>query len=46
LFVLAILGAVWFKMNMHLKAFGFQFIAVFVALMIVQSVLLIKANND
>lgn len=46
LFVLAILGAVWYKMNLHLKAFGFQFIAVFVALMIVQSVLLIKANND
>lgn len=46
LFVLAILGAVWYKMNIHLKAFGFQFIAVFVSLMIVQSILLIKANND
>lgn len=46
LFVLAILGAVWYKMNMHLKAFGFQFIAVFVALMIVQSILLVKSNKE
>lgn len=43
--VLSILVAVAYKMNGHLKAFGFQFIAVFIFLMALQSFFIIKINN-
>lgn len=43
--VLAIIGAVWYKSNHNLRAFGLQFVSVFVALMIIQSFLLLRANK-
>lgn len=43
--VLSILVAVAYKMNVHLKAFGFQFVAIFILLMLLQSFFIIQMNN-
>lgn len=43
--VLSILMAVWYKAFEHLKSFGFQFISVFLVLMLIQSVLLIRLGS-
>lgn len=43
--VLSILVAVAYKMNTHLKAFGFQFVAIFILLMLLQSFFIIQMNN-
>jgi len=43
--VLSVIGAIWYKMPYHLKAFGFQFIGVFIALMIAQSVIILRNNK-
>lgn len=44
--VLSILMAVWYKAGTFLKAFGFQFIAVFLLLMLIQSILLIRLGKS
>jgi len=43
--VLSILGAVWYKMPFHLKAFGFQFICLFITLMVIQSAVILRINK-
>ncbi len=43
--VLSIMAAVWYKMNAHLKPFAFQFLGLFIALMIAQSVLINSARS-
>lgn len=44
--VLSILMAVWYKAGIHLKPFGFQFISVFIILMMIQSILLIRLGRN
>ena len=43
--VLSVIGAVWYKLPHNFKAFGFQFIGLFIFLMIVQSVLILRNNK-
>lgn len=43
--ILSILVAVAYKMNGHLKAFGFQFISIFILLMFLQSFFIVRINN-
>lgn len=43
--VLSVIAAVWYTNKIHLKEFGLQFISAFIALLAVQSVLLILVNN-
>lgn len=40
--ILSVIAAVWYVSEPHLKAFGLQFVSVFVLLMFVQSFLLIR----
>ncbi len=44
--VLSILVAIAFKMHAHLRAFGFQFISIFILLMLMQSYFIVKAANE
>jgi hypothetical protein len=46
LMVLSILMAVWYKDFKYLKAFGFQFLSIFLVLMLIQSVLLIRLGSS
>lgn len=43
--VLSIIVAVAYKLNGHLRAFGFQFISIFILLMLIQSFFIVKINN-
>lgn len=43
--VLSVIGAVWYKLPHNFKAFGFQFIGVFIFLMIAQSILILRNNK-
>lgn len=44
--VLSVIAAVWYTQKGQLKAFGFQLLALFVAGLILQSVLLVLANRN
>ncbi len=44
--ILSVIAAVWYTAKLHLKAFGLQFVSVFVFLMIIQSLLLIRLGTD
>lgn len=44
--ILSIIAAIWYKANIHLKAFGLQFVSVFVILMIFHSLLLIRLGAE
>lgn len=40
--ILSVIAAVWYVSKIHLKAFGLQFVSVFVLLMFIQSFLLVR----
>lgn len=44
--ILSVIAGVWYVSKIHLKAFGLQFVSVFVLLMFVQSFLLIRLGAN
>lgn len=43
--ILSVIAAVWYISKIHLKAFGLQFVSVFVLLMFIQSFLLVRLGR-